>query len=200
VLDLVCDLDRHRFCISWTNMRCLSDKESAVWCGEYGYPVMDVGYYGRPAPLVDEQFELIRFTYPIDSGQRVRLARDVVEWLAKSGGTELLFWVDQWDVWPRSQHLPVFARFREAFGETRPLIQSPGHLFRVDELDDALSVLVVALLFIWDCHVFSAIRSPVFFCCHDEWSGLFVPPGYDPTLISTAFSSWLLKDDGVVSP
>lgn len=173
-------------------MRCLSDRESAAWCQRHGYPVADLGPYGRPAPVVDGQFRLVALTYPADSGLRVRLARDVLHALAQ--GSELLLWIDQWDVWPRSQHQPLFARFREAFGETRPLIQAAGHLFPVEQLDDALSVLVVALLFYWDCHVFTVPRGPVYFCCHDEWNGLFVPPDYDATPLQSALSAWMPKD------
>jgi hypothetical protein len=170
-------------------MKCLSDGESAEWCRAHGYPATDRGAYGRPAPTVDQQYELVGLNYPGDPGLRVRLARDILQEIMK--GSEVLLWVDQWDVWPRSQHGPLFARFRQACGEMRPLIEAPGHLFSGNELDDALSVLVVSLLFYWDCHAFSAARGPVFFCCHDEWCGFFITPGDDSARLSATFNEWL---------
>jgi hypothetical protein len=35
--------------------------------------------------------------------------------------------------------MPLFTRFREAFGEKRPLIEAPGHLLTPGEADDAVS-------------------------------------------------------------
>ena len=87
--------------------------------------------------------------------------------------------------------MPLFARFRQAFGEMRPLIEAPSHLIEPGELDEAISVLAMALLFFWDCYVFSEHRGPVFFCSHDEWIGFFIPRGSDQTAIPNTFSDWL---------
>jgi hypothetical protein len=80
----------------------------------------------------------------------------------------MLLWLSDWAVWPNSQHMPLFTRFRDAFDESRPLIETPGHLFQANEIDDAVSVLAIAMLFVWDCHVFPA-DGPVFVTSHDEW-------------------------------
>jgi hypothetical protein len=71
--------------------------------------------------------------------------------------------------------MPLFARFRAALGEQRPLIDIPGHL--VDgpkDDDDGLSVLVVSMLFLWDCWVFSAAGA-VIWVSHDEIGTVFEP-------------------------
>jgi len=170
-------------------MRCLSYSECEAWCRHHDYPVVEADHHGRPAPAIRKHFRAVKLSCPVDSGKKVGLARDVVKWL--DGAGELLLWLGDWAVWPSSQHLPLFTRFREAFGEMRPLIEAPGHLIQRGELDDAVSVLATALLFIWDCHVFSAVRRPVFFCSHDEWSAFFVPPDFDPKPIHEAFSRWL---------
>jgi hypothetical protein len=47
--------------------------------------------------------------------------------------------------------MPLFTRFREAFGEKRPLIETPGHLLTPEEADDAISIIAVSLLFLWSC-------------------------------------------------
>jgi hypothetical protein len=86
--------------------------------------------------------------------------------------------------------MPLFTRFREAFGEKRPLIEAPGHLVSHEQLDDAVSILATGLLFFRDCHVFSSKPSPVFHCSHDEWNGFFIPPGYDAGEVKHAFAGW----------
>jgi hypothetical protein len=174
-------------------MRCLSDDESADWCRERGYPVTANGAYGRPAPLLDDRFSVVPLALPGDVGRRVSLAREAIQWVGRNGA--LLLWIDQWDVWPSAQHDALLTRFRQAFGETRPLSKAPGHFFEPSQFDDALSVLIVAMLFSWDCHVLSAVRGPVFFTCHDEWTAFFVPPEQDAAPIRSGFAAWLDTDD-----
>jgi hypothetical protein len=144
-------------------MRCLSHTESAAWCVKHRYPIIDANHYGRPAPVVRKQFEEIQLVYPANSGKMVFLASEVIRWFSVNGNAELLLWIDDWGVFPGCEHIPLFMRFRQALGESRALIEAPGHLLEVDELDDAVSVLAIALLFGWDCHVFSATHGPVFF-------------------------------------
>ena len=85
---------------------------------------------------------------------------------------ELLLWLDDWAVWPSSQHMPLFTRFRQAIGEQRPLIDAPGHLVAPAEADDAVSIITVSLQFIWDCHIITASGRDAIFISHDE-SGWF---------------------------
>jgi hypothetical protein len=61
----------------------------------------------------------------------------------------------------------VFDRFRRSYGETRLLIDSPGHLFEGNEIEDAISF--VAVLFLWDCHVVTASPSKQLYFSHDEF-------------------------------
>jgi hypothetical protein len=80
---------------------------------------------------------------------------------------ELLIWLGDWAVWPSAQHMPLFSRFRQAFGEHRPLIEAPGHLVTPDEIEDGVSILTTSLLFLWDCHVLTASGRDVVFVSHD---------------------------------
>jgi hypothetical protein len=107
-------------------MRCLTYAECAAWCNARDYPIADVDHYGRPAPAVLNSYVHVPLVYPEDSGRKVQLSRNVVSRLLTSG--ELLLWIGDWAVWPTSQHMPLFTRFRQAFGETPPLIEAPGHL------------------------------------------------------------------------
>ena len=65
--------------------------------------------------------------------------------------------------------MPLFTRFREAFGEKRPLIDAPGHVLTSEEGDDALSIMSVSLLFMWDCHVLSNSGRDAVYTSHDEF-------------------------------
>jgi hypothetical protein len=79
--------------------------------------------------------------------------------------------------------MPLFTRFREAFGERRPLIETPGHLLNPDETDDALSIMSVSLLFLWNCHVLSGSGRDAVFTSHDEFGWL---ASRDPAIAAMA--------------
>jgi hypothetical protein len=83
--------------------------------------------------------------------------------------SETLLLVDEWDIWPSSQHLPLFTRFREALGEHRPLIAAPGHVVVPDDKDDAISIVATALLFVWSCYGISSTGRDAFCISHDEF-------------------------------
>lgn len=172
-------------------MRCLTYVECEQWCLERGYPVAVNAHYGRPEPDVRRTFGRVDLVYPVDSGRKVTLARDAIKCL--QGDDEILLWVADWAVWPSSQHMGLFTRFREALGERRRLIEAPGQVLLAHEFDDAVSVLSLALLFIWDCHVFGGVGRPVFFCSHDEVASLFVPPGKADGHVCDSLSPWVAE-------
>jgi hypothetical protein len=49
-----------------------------------------------------------------------------------------------------------------------PLRERPAYLFDENEYDDALSFLIWAALFLWDCHVISGESGYSVFLSHDE--------------------------------
>ena len=185
------DYQHQPYAIGEEAVRCLTHQECERWCLERGYPVSRSPHSGRPEPDVRRRFKRIDLAYPADSGRKVTLARNVLTCLQKRD--EVLLWMDDWAVWPSSQHMPLFTRFREALGERRRLIEAPGHALLVHEFDDALSVLAVALLFIWDCHVFSGVGRPVFFCSHDETASLLVPRGETCEQELDAMAAWIAR-------
>lgn len=151
------------------SMRFLTYSECAEWCTQYGFPIRRVeGCVAGPDPdLQSPPFHFVKFLPPIDTGRKVGLARILYSLLEPSPG--LLIWLGDWNVWPSSQHMPLFTRFREAFGEPRPLIEVPGHVVTPQEVDDAVSIISVSLLFLWDCHVLSASGREAVFLSHDEY-------------------------------
>ena len=174
-------------------MRFLTFEECAKWCEARGYPLTSPNDKFR-VPDVEEQYSQIELPYPLECGKRVYVASRVIDRSLKYG--HVLLWISDWAVWPSSQHMPLFTRFRESLGEMRPLIEAPGHLLDSAEREDGVSVLATALLFSWDCYVLRADGGPFFYCSHDEWNSVFAPPGHSPEEFALEFSDW---GDGPVS-
>ncbi len=164
-------------------MRFLTYSQCAEWCSERQFPTRQIeGYIVGPDPQIQSpDFHVLKFNPPVDSGRKVWLARFLYSLLQPS--PELLIWVGDWDVWPSSQHMPLFTRFREAFGEKRPVIDAPGHLLTAEEEDDAVSIMSVSLLFFWNWHVLSGSGRDAVFTSHDEF-GWFA--SRDPGVTATA--------------
>ena len=118
---------------------------------------------GRPKYLdIDLKFEI-----PPGTGRRVYLVSQALKPFA--GEPHVLVWLDDWSVWPSGQRMHVFDRFRMSYGETRQLIDSPGHLFDRTEIEDAISFVTIAALFLWDCYVVSPGQSRLLYLSHDEY-------------------------------
>ena len=145
-------------------MQYLAHDDARAWADAHGYTIN--GSFGRPV-AADVRYP-IHFQIPADAGARVALAR--VLWEASGSGVpEVLVWVTDWGVWPSGEYPPLAEAARRGLGADRPLAESPGHLVRLGEDDAGLSVLVLAVLFLWDCWVLPAGRRPAVFVSHDEY-------------------------------
>ena len=112
----------------------------------------------------------VTFNMPQSSGNRVLLAKKLCE-LCRSG--DLLIHFTEWSVWQSSEHLPLFYKFRESYGQNGLLMDFPGQLFNLpEELDDAISYLLFAMLFDWNCYLVPADASFCYINTHDEISYL----------------------------
>jgi hypothetical protein len=69
---------------------------------------------------------------PNDAQKRVYMVSQAMR--AFDGDPVLLVSFHDWSVWPSGQRMYVFDRFRRSYGETRPLIDTPGHLAASMEL------------------------------------------------------------------
>lgn len=154
-------------------MRCLTYIECAEWCSRRSFPTRRIeGDVVGPHPDIQSPpFHFVEFTLPADSGRKVAFGRFL--YTLVDPAPELLFWLDDWAVWPSSQHMPLFTRFRQALGEHRPkhrpLIDAPGQLLTPEEADDAVSILVVSLQFVWNCHILTSSGRDAVFISHDEF-------------------------------
>ena len=150
-------------------MRFLTYSECAEWCSHRKFRTRHrKGYSVGPDPdLRSPPFHFVEFTPPSDSGGKVWFSRFLYSLVEPA--PEMLIWLGDWSVWPSCQHMPLFTKFRTAFGEQRPLIEAPGHLVTPEDADDALSIIGVSLLFIWDCHILSALGRDAVFTSHNEY-------------------------------
>jgi hypothetical protein len=144
-------------------MQFLTREASADWCATNGFGVdFDRGGPTQPHGSA-EKFEI-----PPDAGRRVALARLLWESVAGSAPQALL-WVTEFGVWPSSEHRPLAESARAAWGAPGPLAAYPGQLVGLNEHEDGLSGLVLAILFLWDCWLLHSGGSRAAFLSHDEF-------------------------------
>jgi hypothetical protein len=141
-------------------MKILSSAEARHWCEQND---IALSAFGTPAcPNAST-----RFSIPEDAQKRVHLVSERMRRFTDEPVFLVLF--GNWDVWPSGQRMHVFERFRMSYGEARPLIQSPGHVFEKGGIDDAVSFVTLAVLFLWDCHVVTPGRARFLHFSHDEF-------------------------------
>jgi hypothetical protein len=141
-------------------MRVLSRQEAAAWCQEHHVALSNLG-------LPELSDAGLKFKIPGDAQKRVYLVNQAMEAFADEPSH--LVWFHDWSVWPSGQRMHIFDRFRLSYGETRRLIDSPGHVFDQKEIEDATSFVTIAALFLWDCYVVSQQRTKLLFLSHDEY-------------------------------
>jgi hypothetical protein len=149
-------------------MQFLTEKECRAWASARRFPLGESPY----SVLADgPPFSVRYFSIPRDAGVRVAIVRDLWNRIG-SGRHQTLLWPTQWSVWPSSEHVPLALGVRRGLGEERPLIEAPGCVARLGDDDNALSILVVAILFLWDCWMLSGDGATATFLSHDEWGAV----------------------------
>ena len=146
-------------------MRILSRVECEAWCRDHSVALREKGWI-RP-DFSSSDFHHVKIPYEGDSGRKVWLAKLLYSFVSPT--PETLLWIQDFEVWPSSQHLPLFIRWREAFGETRSLHDAPGHLVTASDSDDSVSIIATSLLFLWDCYGITASGHTAFHVSHDEF-------------------------------
>ena len=149
-------------------LRFLTQQQCQTWATVHGYRLYDPSW-GRQIDVasLDEQ----RFRLPEDAGARVALARMLWDSLA-ADAPEVLVWLTEWGVWPSGEHLPLAAAVRRGYGETRSLDDAPGTIIGRDEADAGLSLVALAILFLWDCWLLLPGGKAACFLSHDEYGAI----------------------------
>jgi hypothetical protein len=138
-------------------MKVLSKEEAMLWCQAHG-----VALYWNLPDCAEAEF---KFKIPSDAQARVGLVDQAMKIFANEH--QFLVWFDDWAVWPSGQRMHVFDRFRLSYGITQRLIDSPGHLFDETEIEDAVSFVTLAVLFLWDCHIVVPDQRKQLYFSHD---------------------------------
>jgi hypothetical protein len=149
-------------------VKAINEKSALKWLGDIGMPV---GQYPTPSAFFHDipfpHVASIRYTLPKKSGQKVALARHLFGHLEPKG--ETFVWLRNWNVFKSAGHIPLVTTLRRGMGCLERLEESPCHLFLENEIDDAISLLIVSLIFIWDCFVVDSDQRLMCFVSHDEY-------------------------------
>lgn len=89
------------------------------------------------------------FRVPKDSWSQLLIANQLAKWF---GSAEILLWITVWTTFDEGE-LELFEGFREAFGESRRLIDAPGLLLDRGQKADAwasLQILNFMMIFTWE--------------------------------------------------
>jgi hypothetical protein len=131
-------------------MKCLTYEESQKWLDLIGISI------GTKRELVfpGEQ-QKIMMTVPKTAPALNWFSARLGRWLSR--GSERMLWMSNWDTFP---HYPIgfFEAIRNGYGETRPVIEAPGHVFSA--LNRAETELVSGLIFLvmtfrWEAFIVS---------------------------------------------
>lgn len=108
-----------------------------------------------------------RHSIPADSGRKTALSRALAYLLLRGSG--LCLYVSGWGVWASAENLDLFYGYRRSAGEHRPLMQAPVQMFEAPEHDAFVSILSMALFFVWDAWLFDREGTVLIRINHDEW-------------------------------
>jgi hypothetical protein len=79
------------------------------------------------------------YSIPRDAGRKTALSRVFAYLLLRK--SSVCVYVTGWGVWGSSENLNLFYGYRRSFGENRPLIEAPVHLFERTEEDTFISLV-----------------------------------------------------------
>jgi hypothetical protein len=142
-------------------MQFLTSGQCQRWVSQRDWPsLLDI------RELEQAGWQSIRFRIPADAGQRVALARAL--WQHLPSRFPRLVWVTEWGVWNSAEHMPLYSALRYGLGDSGGLANAPGHAVDSHEADHGLSVVILAILFLWDAWVLTDAGAALFLS-HDEW-------------------------------
>jgi hypothetical protein len=146
----------------------LDSASAAAWLARFGGLVDESG-----RPCVSPKSHVgFAATLPIEVGRRIALLRSM--WLTTVPDQEALVWITDWNIWPSGEHLPLAASLRRALGTDLDPGVAPATIVQPQERDDGISILILCVLFGWDCWLIGSKKPRVStFFSHDEYLRLF---------------------------
>lgn len=106
-----------------------------------------------------------RLPYPADSGQARYFVRSLMG-LLESG--PFVVFISNTEIFPSCSHMPLANALRVSWGERRLFSEAPAHLFLPDEVEEAVSLALLAVLFFWEAWLFSSDLGVIINLSHDE--------------------------------
>jgi hypothetical protein len=97
--------------------------------------------------------QIAPYTVPEDTGSKTQMASYLSEVFLALDSSSALIAITGWSAWPSQSNFDLFNRYRQSFGETRNLIDSPCHLFKALDKAAFASILGLCLYFLWDAEV-----------------------------------------------
>jgi hypothetical protein len=146
-------------------MRFMSIDEAATWASRFARTGSSDGHPdGHPAG-----WHGIRIEFDKEPGHRhYWIARELVR--AVGPWESCLLWITTYGVWPSSENLHLYYRFRSSYRETSHLGERPALLALKHEAVDMESFLHFAVLFGWDAHLVTAEDYARVFVSHDGFA------------------------------
>jgi hypothetical protein len=124
----------------------------------------------------------VAYLIPPDSGRKTALARLLRGCLKY--GTEGVFWITGWGVWPSSENIGLFDAYRKSLGEQRPLHDAPFHIFTEADATELECLLDLALYFFWDAILIDGLHTTAFRISHDEYIELYAKDNVSRTALT----------------
>jgi hypothetical protein len=110
----------------------------------------------------------LRVNFPSKPSQYLWFSRTIESALAPR--SSMLVWVTEWGVFPSSQNLHLYYRFKQAYGDLRLLHEAPGHLCLDFEAAEVTTLVYLAILFGWDAHLIPTAGYARAFVYHHDWA------------------------------
>jgi hypothetical protein len=166
-------------------MKTLSVKEASILLGVDSLDAFVISASQRLQKTIGP------FAIPVDSGGKTSIARHLADLLLQD--SEFFIYIKGWMIWPSSENFDLFDGYRRSIGEHRPLWEAQVHLLAPGEQPAFVSILGMALYFVWDVEVFDARGTTLLTFSHDEWMELRVDDAARATGIEQGLAGFQLK-------
>jgi hypothetical protein len=125
-------------------MRCLTTAEC-----EQMVQLLDLRIEGQRLRSINGRSPASQELKIPDSARRQALGVNVLFRALPDDTSEWLLWVLECGAWPDEEYPELWYEIREHHGESRPILEAPGHLFAQSEIGLARGMTRLAMLFGW---------------------------------------------------
>jgi hypothetical protein len=139
-------------------MKCLTYRESENWFASLDVRIDENRFLSLQRRSTD-----LKTTIPQKSLSLIYFADRIANWF--SADTEVMIWPSHWEIYPPGP-LDLFERVRRSEGETRSLVDAPGHIINKllkQETDVAVELIFLIMAFNWTGYI--AGKDSHDYCC-----------------------------------